>query len=112
MLPLPSNAVVGLELPSTLALNCVPNSIKPALVLAVNEPAPENCTNTISVVPTVTGAFVVHTHPVSALVVPYSTNTNAPGISPLGDALSKSVVLVSTYAAPPEPASVTTYIPL
>ena len=46
--------------------------------------------------PIVTGEFVVHTHPVSALIVPCSTKVNAPGISPLGEPLSKSVVRVNT----------------
>ena len=104
MLPL-TKAVVTL---STKALNCVPIKLKPAEVLAVNAPPPENCAQTIFVVPTVTGALVVHTYPESALIVPASTKVNAPGISPLGDPLSKSVDLVSTNAAPAEPTVVTT----
>ena len=90
ILPDPSNAVV---FSSTLALNCDPIRLRPAAVLAVYEPAPENCTNTMSVVPTTTGAFVLHTHPVSPLIVPYSTKVNALGISL---AWLKSVALVST----------------
>ena len=104
MLPL-IKAVVTL---STKALNCVPIKLKPAAVLAVNAPPPENCAHTIFVVPTVTGALVVHTYPESALIAPASTKVNAPGISPLGDPLSKSVDLVSTNAAPAEPTVVTT----
>jgi hypothetical protein len=57
------------------------------------------------VVPTVTGALVVHTNPESALVVPASVKVNAPGISA---AALKSVDLVSTKAAAPLPTTVTT----
>ena len=99
------NAVVSL---STKALNCVPISVRPALVLAVKVPPPENCANTMGVVPTVTGALVVHTNPESALIAPCSTKVNAPGISPLGAPLSKSVDLVNSNAVPAEPTVVTT----
>ena len=86
-------------------LNSVPFNVKP--VPAVYEPAPENCTNTIGVVPIVTGAFVVQTQPVSANVVPCSTKVNAPGISPLGEPLSKSVVRVNTKTELTLPGAVT-----
>ena len=90
MLPPPSNDVV---FSSTLALNCDPIKLRPAAVLAVYDPAPENCTNTIFVVPITTGALVLHTHPVSPFIVPYSTKVNALGISL---AWLKSVDLVNT----------------
>ena len=101
MLPPPSNAVVT---PSTLALNCDPIKLKPADVLAVYAPAAENCDQVICVVPTVTGELAVHTQPVSALDVPASTNTKAPGISV---PMSKSVARVSTHATAPVPTVVT-----
>ncbi len=101
MLPL-TKAVVTL---STRALNCEPIKLIPAAVLAVNDPPPENCAQTIFVVPTVTGALVVHTNPESALAVPASTKVKAPGISA---AESKSVDLVSTKAAETPPTTVTT----
>ena len=101
MLPPPSNAVVTL---SVLALNTVPFNANPAEVLAVYVPAPENWVNEISVVPITTGAFVVHTHPVSALVDPDSTNTNALAISL---AWSKSVARVNTNAVLTLPTVVT-----
>ena len=66
----------------------------------------------IAVVPIVTGASVVHTQPVSAFTEPPSTKTNAPGTSPLGEPLSKSVARVNTNADEMLPAFVTTYIPL
>ena len=50
--------------------------------------------NVIAVVPTVTGAVVVHTQPVFWLTVPVFTNTKAPGISELGELKSKSAVRV------------------
>ena len=50
-------------------------------VPAVYVPAPENCANAIAVVPTVTVALFVHTHPVSAFTVPSSTKTKADGNS-------------------------------
>ena len=87
-------------------LNSVPFNVKP--VPAVYEPAPENWTNIIGVVPIVTGEFVVQTQPVSALIVPCSTKVNAPGISPLGEPLSKSVVRVNTKTELTLPGSVTT----
>ena len=90
---------------STRALNCEPIKLKPAEVLAVNAPPPENCAHTIFVVPTVTGALVVQTNPESALIVPASTKVKAPGISA---AALKSVDLVSTKAAAPLPTTVTT----
>ena len=93
MLPKASNAVVGLVLPSTLALNTVPVNCRPAAVLAVYDPAPENCVNRICVVPTVIGLFVVQTQPVSACVAPNSTNVNALAISVF---TSKSVARVNT----------------
>ena len=55
----------------------------------------------MAVVPTTTGALVVHTHPVSPFVVPYSTNANAPGIS--AGAL-KSTARVSINGVPALPA--------
>ena len=78
ILPPPSNAVVTL---STKALNCDPIKLRPAEVLAVYDPLPENCTHVMLVVPTVTGAFVLQTNPESALTVPCSTNVNALGNS-------------------------------
>ena len=53
----------------------------------------------------VTGELVVHTHPVSALTVPASTNVNALGISA---GWLKSVARVNTAATPGAPAVVTT----
>ena len=66
---------------STLTLNCVPFVLRP--LPAVYAPAPENCVNTIGVVPTtiVADELFVHTHPVSKLTVPYSTKVNAEYIS-------------------------------
>ena len=62
-------------------LNWLPVSVSP--VPAVYVPAPENCVNTISVVPTTItdDELLVHTHPVSALTVPVSVNVNAEYIS-------------------------------
>ena len=79
MLPVPSNAVVTL---SVLAENTVPFSTRPAAVLAVYVPAPENCVNTILLVPIIT-ASVVCTQPVSAKVAPDNTNKKSPPLNSL-----------------------------
>ena len=89
---------------STLAENTVPVKLKPALVLAVYDPAPENCDQIICVVPTTIGLLVVHTYPVSALVDPASTKVNAPAISV---PTSKSVARVNMKGSDPEPTCVT-----
>ena len=72
-----SKPIVGLELASTLTLNCDPISVKPALLLAVYVPAPENCVNNIGSVPTVTTVLVC-TQPVLSYVVPPVTNMKSP----------------------------------
>ena len=74
ILPVPSNAVVIL---SVLVLNTEPFSTRPADVLAVYAPAPENCVNTILLVP-ITTLSVVCTQPVSACVAPETTNKKSP----------------------------------
>ena len=51
------------------------NPVEPKVIELTPEPAPENCAHVIAVVPSVPPAFEVHTQPVSACVVPVSTNT-------------------------------------
>ena len=71
-------AVLTSTVTAVLMLNELPVSVSP--FPATYDPAPENCAKVISVVPTTT-ALLVHTYPVSAFVVPCSTNVNAPGNS-------------------------------
>ena len=83
-------------------LLAVPTTFKvvPVLVIpvpAITLPAPENCVNAIAVEPGVIEPFVVTTNPLSELVVPSSTNTNAPAET--SAALSKSVALVGAPLA-------------
>ena len=95
-------AVVSL---STLTNSSLPILLRP--LPAMMEPAPENCWNVMGVVPTTTGALLVHTQPESALTVPCSTNVNAPGNS-LPGAPSMSSARVSSNGVLPSPTTVTT----
>ena len=88
-------------------LKTLPVNVNPVPALYV--PAELNCAQMICVVPTVIGALVVQTHPVSAKVDPASTKVNAPGISV---PVSKSVERVNINGNETEPTCVTTYIPL
>ena len=85
----PSATVTG-----AVSENTVPVRVSP--VLAVYDPAPENCDQGKAVVPSVPPAFAVQTQPVSALVVPVSINTKAEVSS---SQVSASVVRVHAPAA-------------
>ena len=74
-----ASALISIEAPSTATSSVFPVFVSAAP--AVICPAPENCVNETAVVPTVIGSFVVQTKPLSARVVPSSTNVNAPDIS-------------------------------
>ena len=97
-----SSLTIAVVTSSTSTFNVSPVFDKPAPAVTI-APAPENCVQLIAVVPIVTGEFVVQTKPASSLSVPSSINVNAPGTSPLGVPLSKSVVLVSTKGVPASP---------
>ena len=85
----PSATVTG-----AVSENTVPVSVSP--VLAVYDPAPENCDQGNAVVPSVPPAFAVQTNPQSAFTVPCSIKVKAEVSS---SQVSASVVRVHAPAA-------------
>ena len=78
---------------STLTENCCPVKVKPAP--AVYVPAPENCVNTMLLVP-ITTLSVVCTQPVSPFCVPDIINKKSPPAT--SAVVSKSVARTITVA--------------